>query len=381
MNALKRSPLVLGYLYEPFGSHPSGWRAPGDPHDPFDVDQLVALARLAEDAKLDFFAIGDRLVADLSDAGNPALVTQTEPFTTASFLATKTSHIGLLVTANTSYFEPFNLARLSASLDHVTHGRASWNVATGATQPADQNYSRPPMPAERHYARAREAVEVIRNLWDSWEDDAFIRDKRTGAFVDGARIHAVNHEGEHFRIKGPLNVARPPQGQLVVAHEADTPSGEAFAARQADIVFIRPSNAREARELRERIRAEAAAAGRDPDQVKVVAEVTPVVAESDAAAHALLDALDRLGGEAASIPGLVFVGSAETIADTFQAWSEAGAADGFLVRSAVLPAQLRAFVSHVIPELRGRGLARPGYGADTLRGNLGLPAAPNRLVA
>lgn len=379
MTTPKRPPLVLGYLYEPFGSHPSAWRDNGEAHDPFDVDQLVALAQLAEEAKLDFFALGDSLVADPAD--NDVRAARTEPFTAASFLATRTSRIGLLVTANTSYYEPFNLARLSASLDHVTHGRASWNLSTGASQPADRNYSRTPQTAEQHYARATEAIEVIRKLWDSWEDDAFVRDKETGVFVDGAKIHPVDHEGSHFKIRGPLNVARPPQGQVVLAHEAGSGQGENFAAGQADIVFIRPSNAGEARELRERIRSAAVAGGRDPDKVRVLAEVTPVVAETDAAARELLDHLDRLGGVSAGIPGLVVVGSAEVIADTFQAWAEAGAADGFLLRSAVLPAQLRAFVASVIPELRARGLARADYAAATLRLNLDLPAAPNRLVA
>ncbi len=371
-------PLIIGYLYEPYGSHPSGWRSPQSAHDPYDVDDLVAVARLAEDAKLDFFAVEDRLVADMSDPASPSRATRTEPFTTASFLATKTSRIGLLVTANTSYYEPYNLARLSASLDHVTHGRAGWTVSTGATQPADQNYSQSPLPAERHYARADEAVDVIRKLWDSWEDDAFIRNKATGEFVDGEKIHPVDHEGEHFRIRGPLNVARPPQSQLIVGHAVESGEGEAFAAREADVVFVTPGSIEEGQTLRQQLREKASAEGRDPDSIRVIVEITPVAAATDAEANHLVAGLDALGGHA---PGLVVVGSAETIAAVFAAWAEAGAADGFLIRSAVLPAQLRAFAEFVLPELRNRGLARSDYDAPTLRGNLGASPIPNRLVA
>ena len=368
----------LGYLYEPHGSHPSGWRYAGGRHDPFNAAQIVELARLAEAGKFDFFAIGDRLTADATNAADPTLAVRTEPFTTASFLATKTNRIGLLVTANASYYEPYNLARLTASLDHVTHGRAVWNIATGASAPAARNYSQSEADAAAHYGRAGEAVDVIRELWDSWEDGAFIRDKTTGAFVDGNKIHPINHQGQLFSVKGPLNVARPPQGQLVLAHEAGTPLANELAAREADIVLARPADSAAGKALRDELRKAAVAQGRGPDALSVLVEITPVVAETDAAANLLLAELNALGG---TISGAVIVGGPERIADQLAAWVSAGAADGFVVRSAALPDQLRQFVERVIPELQRRGLARTEYRATTLRENLELPAVPNRLVA
>jgi len=376
---MARRPLIFGYLYEPHGSHPAGHLHRGGDHDPHDIDRLTALAQLAEDARFDFFAIGEGPDTDLSQSANPVFSTRTEPFTTASFLATKTKHIGLLAAANTSYYEPYNLARLTASLDHVTHGRAGWLVVTGATHPADRNYSGQPKSAGQHQARADEAVTVIRNLWDSWEDDAFIRDKETGAFVDGSKIHPINHDGEQFRVKGPLNVARPPQGQLPLAYETSSGASDQFAARHAELVFIRPHSLEEARQSRRRLDDAAEAAGRSRRDLRVLAEVTVVLAVTDVEARERLVALDRAAGVRTN--GFVIAGTAETIANTLQEWAEADVVDGFLVRTAVLPADLAAFAGEVLPELQRRGIARTEYTAATLSGHAGLSAQPNRLVA
>ncbi len=225
--------LHLGFSYTPYGAHPAAAHYSAGRHDPFDPAQITAIAQSVEAAGFTFIRFADRNLTGAAQSA-PDAWARTEPFTTASFLATRTSQLGFVVTGNTSYFEPFNLARLTSSLDHVTHGRAGWELTTGAFYAAAQNYSQTEPAPEGHYARGNEVAEVLRKLWDSWEDDAFVRNKTTGEYVDGDKIHPTHHNGAQFRIKGPLNVARPPQGQVIIAHEITSDLSIALAATHAD---------------------------------------------------------------------------------------------------------------------------------------------------
>lgn len=372
-------PLHFGFFYSPYGAHPGAWRHPDGRHDPFNPAHITAAVQAAEEAGFTFVRFVDRLAPD-AQAQEPEALARTEAFTTASFLATRTRRLGFIVTGDTSYFEPFNLARLTSSLDHVTHGRAGWEIATGDVNPAARNYSRSELSSAEHYARAAEVAEIVRKLWDSWEDEAFIRNKATGEYVDGSKIHAINHEGSQFRIKGPLNVARPPQGQLVVAHEITSDSSFALAAAESDVVFLGAHPPEEIRRRVEALGEALAKAGRSLDQVRTFAEVTPVVAATGAQAKALFDDLNaRAAGQPAS--GHYAVGDAAQVADHIEALGEAGGVDGIAVRAAILPQQLSAFSELVSPELKRRGLlAEPRDGAS-LRDHLGLSRPRNRYAA
>lgn len=292
-----RRPLHLGYMYWANGTHPAGWRYPGAEraraHDP---DYITRLARIAEDAAFDFFFFGDRLATGPEyQYTNTSVIARIEPFTAAAYLATLTSKIGLVVTANPTYYEPFNLARLTASLDWISKGRASWNIVTGADGRAAFNYSRSEHgDADYRYDRADEFVPLVRALWDSWEDDAFIRDKDTGNFVDGSKIHAVNHEGHTFQVKGPLNVARPPQGHPVILHAGTSDRSRDLAAREADVIFAGVASIAQGVEYAADIRRRAGAAGRNPAEIFILPGLTPIVGQTLGAARAIYDELNAL---------------------------------------------------------------------------------------
>ncbi|MFE5670100.1 NtaA/DmoA family FMN-dependent monooxygenase [Agromyces sp. NPDC056523] len=289
--------LHLGYMYWANGTHPAGWRRPGAEYSrAFDPDYIAGLARIAEAAKFDFFFFGDRLATGVEyELTNTSVLARIEPFTTAAYLATLTSRIGLVVTANPTYYEPFTLARLTASLDHISRGRASWNIVTGADGRAAQNYSREQHgDATERYDRADEFVGLVRGLWDSWEDDAFIRDKETGVFVDATKIHRVDHEGAAFHVRGPLNVARPPQGHPVVLHAGTSERSRQLAGREADVLFAAAATVEQGISYRADIRRRAEEAGRDPATIAVLPGLTPIVAETTERARQLYDELNAL---------------------------------------------------------------------------------------
>lgn len=294
---MTRRTLRLGYMYWANGTHPAGWRLPGAEYArAFDPDYIAGLARIAEAAKFDFFFFGDRLATGVEyELTNTSVIARIEPFTTAAYLATLTSRIGLVVTANPTYYEPFTLARLTASLDHISRGRASWNIVTGADGRAAENYSRDEHgDANARYDRADEFVGLVRDLWDSWEDDAFIRDKETGEFVDAAKIHRVDHEGAAFRVRGPLNVARPPQGHPVVLHAGTSERSRKLAGREADVLFAAAATIEQGVAYRADILRRAIEEGRDPATVTVLPGLTPIVAETTDQARALYDELNAL---------------------------------------------------------------------------------------
>jgi FMN-dependent oxidoreductase (nitrilotriacetate monooxygenase family) len=289
--------LHLGYMYWANGTHPSGWRYPGAAAGlAFDADYVVEVARRAEDAKFDFFFLGDRLATGTEyQRTNTSVLARPEPFTLAGYLATRTSHIGLAVTANPTYSEPFNIARLTASLDHITGGRSSWNVVTGSDPRAAANFSRDRHgDADERYDRAEEFVALVRRLWDTWEDGAFIRDKDTGEFVNGDMIHTLEHAGPFFQVRGPLNLSRPPQGHPVVLHAGTSDRSRQLAAREADVVFGGAATLDEARAYASDLRARAAALGRDPDGLLILPGVTPIVGQTLAEARAIHDQLNEL---------------------------------------------------------------------------------------
>jgi len=315
-----------------------GWRprSGGDPATVFRADYWTALARLADDARLDFVTLEDTFAGD----GRP------EAVLLAARLAPVTSHVGLVPVATTTHTEPFHLSTALATVDHVSNGRAGWQVRVSG-QPAEAALlgRRDPLPVEELFAEAADAVEVVRRLWDSWQDDAIIKDVATGRFIDRDRLHYIDFDGAYFSVKGPSIVPRPPQGQPVVAALAHSPEVLEFAARVADVAFVTP------------------ALGAPPPvarPLKVFVDLTVAfsgdVVESDAAG---------------------FAGSPEQLADLLADWHGLGAY-GFRLRPASLPSDLTVITEELVPLLRARGLWEPHPG--TLRERLGLPVAANRYV-
>jgi FMN-dependent oxidoreductase (nitrilotriacetate monooxygenase family) len=432
-----------------FGAAPVGvggpgqqntWRDPEIPGDAsVDTRWYAEMARRFEEAKLDFvFVVDSQFITPDSP---PHYLNRLEPLTLLSALAVSTSRIGLAATITTSYTEPFAVARQLASLDLISGGRAGWNVVTSLDPGTAGNYGR-----EEHldyatrYSRAREHVEVARGLWDSYEDDAFPRDKEAGVFFDRTRQHPLHHRGEHFAVAGPLNVERSRQGHPVVFQAGDSEEGRDLAARVGEGIFTMPRTFDEARAFYAEMKDRAAAKGRDPDHVLIMPSLTTVIADTDEEARELDDATHRAkdfdrtlaefgrpygwhdfsqydpdgpfpavaalaatGGRTiadhlqavAAERGLTlretvlyadrlgrtaFVGSPTTVADELERWFTGRAADGFIMHVTV-PSAFARFADDVLPLLRERGLFRTEYEADTLRGNLGLPVPENRHTA
>ncbi|GLW90182.1 NtaA/DmoA family FMN-dependent monooxygenase [Actinokineospora globicatena] len=416
------------------------WKDPGvatnATNASIDINYYIAQAQAAEHALFDALFIVD---SQFINATYPAhYLNRLEPLTLLSAVATHTKHIGLVGTASSTYNSPFNLARRFASLDHISGGRAGWNVVTSFDTGTSRNYG-----LEEHldyatrYGRALEAVRVIRGLWDSYEDDAFPADLETGVFLDPSKLHALNHVGEHFRVDGPLNLSRSPQGQPVIFQAGVSEEGRNLAAQVAEGIYAPGGSLEDARAYYADIKRRTAEAGRDPDHIKIFIHGGPVVAGTDAAAQrrakdilAEDDDFDRnvgllgrafgahdfsqydpdapfpdvahlaeKGGRtgAARIIGRAteqgltlrqvvesfndhkvspFVGAPGTVADTIEQWFAAGTFDGINLAFRNND-DLAAFVDGVIPLLQQRGLYRTEYEADTLRGNLGLPIPAN----
>ncbi|MCC8956095.1 LLM class flavin-dependent oxidoreductase [Bradyrhizobium sp. Pear77] len=341
-------PLHLGFLYAPHSGHQT--------HDEsFDPLNPIHLTSLAQDLERTGFAF--LLVDDSVGHAEPA---RNEAFTTASFLATRTHHIGLIAAANTSYVEPYNVTRLAASLDHVTHGRAGWLVSTGVADPAGANYGQAAVAPDVHYQRADEILDIARRLWDSWEDDAFIRDKQSGVFVDGPKIHPIDHIGPSFRVKGPLNVARPPQGQVIVAHRVVDRRSADFAGRHADIAILGAETAGNIAALRDNVLAAARGVHRDEQHVRLFAEIVPFIGPD----HAAGTPTTRVANHVSGTP--------TEIVDQIEALANAATLDGLVVAPRLLLSGLDALSRDVVPELARRQRLRSGDGSATLRERLSL---------
>ncbi|MGD0106709.1 MAG: LLM class flavin-dependent oxidoreductase [Rhodopila sp.] len=432
--------LNLNLFIYPGGHHEAAWRfRDSQPERVLDITFYQDLARRAEAAKLDavFFADGPALADNIRYASRFRL----EPLTWLSAIAAATTRIGLIGTASTTYTEPYNLARQFASLDHLSGGRAGWNIVTTSAANAAQNFGLPahPVHADR-YDRAREYLDVVTRLWDSWEDDALVIDKASGIFADTDKIHPIEHVGRHFKVAGPLNTPRTPQGRPVYVQAGASDDGRAFAARYAEAIFTAHQTLANAQEFYGDIKRQAAGFGRNPDHIKILPGISPFIGGTEAEAKRLeqefndliqpeyslgqlqrmigldlsrhdLDApfprhlvrtdselgvasrfqvvLDIVDREKPTIRQLtqrlaggrghqVVAGTPEQIADAMQTWFENGAADGFNVMPPHLPGGFDVFAAEVVPILRRRGLFREDYTGTTLRDHFGLPRPESR---
>ncbi|MFF2038791.1 LLM class flavin-dependent oxidoreductase [Kitasatospora sp. NPDC058170] len=424
------------------GHHEAAWRHPRtDPADAGSIAHFQRLAKEAEAASFDSVFLADGVEAR-SDGGW-GLISHFEPFTLLTALAVVTERIGLIGTVSTGFSEPYNLARQFASLDHISHGRAGWNIVTSAGERSAQNFSR--TANQEHavrYERAAEFLDVVTALWDSWEDGALVLDPASGRFADAARVHDIDHVGKHFQVRGPLNIPRSPQGHPLLVQAGSSASGKAFAARWAEAVFTAQQTLEEGQAFYADLKRQAAAAGRDPGHVKILPGIVPVLGSTEAEARRLdreLDELinpDRAVGVLSTVLGVdltdhpldeplpplppvteingaksrfelirdlaerdrltlrqlvgrlgggrghqVVTGTPEQIADHIGTWFGRGAADGFNIMPPVLPGGLTDFTEQVLPILRRRGLFRDGYTGRTLREHYGLPRPAGRYAA
>lgn len=279
--------LNLNAFIYPTGHHEASWRHPGStPERIYDVRYFQDLARTAEAAKLDavFFADGPALRTEVKYRPDYGL----EPITTLVAMATATTHLGLIATASTTYYEPYNLARLFSSLDHISGGRAAWNIVTTATDAAAANFGLVDHPnVQERYARAREFVDAAVKLWDSWEDDAVVADKAAGVYADPDKIHRVDVEGEYLSVRGPFNSARSPQGRPVLVQAGSSNDGRDFAAQYAEAIFTAHQRISDAQAFYSDIKARAADFGRNPDHVKILPGLSPFIGETEAEAREL----------------------------------------------------------------------------------------------
>jgi N-acetyl-S-(2-succino)cysteine monooxygenase len=431
--------LHLNAFLHDIGHHEAAWRLPeSSPFDTVNVEHYIHLARVAEAGTFDsvFFADSPSLQNDPRYRPIGLL----EPTTLLAALAVATEHVGLIATASTSYGEPYDLARRFASLDHISHGRVGWNIVTTASRDAALNFGLDDraLHAER-YERAEEFVEVAKKLWDSWQDDAPIGDKAAGVFADGSKIHRIDHTGRFFRVAGPLNAPRSPQGHPLLVQAGQSDSGRNFAARHAEAVFTTQRSLEDGKAFYADMKRRAAEAGRRPEQIVILPGIVPILGSTEAEARgregvfdeqilpqyglyqiskyfdvdlmgAELDAplpevpqedqiegfksrsmlvANLAHGENLTVRQLLaklgwgrghrsFVGTPEQLADSIELWFKEGAADGFNIMPPALPGDLVTFVEHVIPELRRRGLFRHEYEGTTLRERYGVERPPSR---
>ncbi|EKG34778.1 LLM class flavin-dependent oxidoreductase [Pseudomonas syringae] len=427
--------MKLGAFLMATGHHVAAWRHPEVPADAgLDFKHYRHVARVAEAAKFDALFVADSVAAATGDiASRMARSDHFEPLTLLSALSAVTEHIGLIATATTTYNEPYHVARKFASLDHLSGGRAGWNLVTSDAAAEAQNFGRAEHVghAER-YSRAREFHQVVTGLWDSWADDAFTRDKASGEYYDPAKMNVLDHQGEHFRVKGPLNVARSPQGQPVVVQAGSSEVGRDLAAQTAEVVFTAQTSLASAQAFYADLKGRLSTYGRAVDSLKIMPGVFIVVAETEALANAKFESfqelvepqvgvallgrmlgnfdlsgypldgplpelpltdsgqrsrqkllteladqenltLAQLGRRIAGGRGhYSLIGTPEQIADELQRWFEQGAADGFNVLVPHLPGGLEDVAQLLVPELQRRGLFRTEYEGTTLRENLGL---------
>ncbi len=435
--------LHLGAFMRPVGIHTAWWRMPGAyPDANFNLKHLVRFIQTLERGRFDAFFMADHLAVlnmPIEALRRSATATSFEPLTLLSALAMVTDRIGLVATASTTFDEPYHIARRFASLDHISNGRAGWNVVTTANPDAALNFGlEEHVEHDERYRRAREFHNVVTGLWDSWADDAWIRDQASGIFFEPDKMHVLNHKGEHLSVRGPLNIARPVQGWPVIVQAGASEAGRQIAAETAEVIFASSRTIEDGQKFYADLKARMTAFGRDPATLKVLPGALVVVGRTTEEARekkALLDSLVhpesgipnlsiRLGvdasgfdldgplpelpttnqgqsGQAALVAlakrdnltvrqlaqivggygGLQMIGTAGEIADTMQAWLEADAADGFNVMFHTVPAGLDDFVDLVVPELQRRGLFRREYEGVTLRDHLGLPRPANRFFA
>jgi len=434
----ERKKLKLGALVHGVGGSMSGWRHPEVQTDAsVNFSYYQEQVKLAENGKFDLVFIADGLY--ITEKSIPHFLNRFEPITILSALAGVTKNIGLVGTLSTTYSEPFTVARQFMSIDHISNGRAGWNLVTSPLEGSAKNYSRNGHPShDDRYKIAEEHLEITRGLWDSWEDDAFIRDKASGVFFDPKKLHRLNYEGKYFQVEGPLNIGRSKQGQPVVFQAGSSESGKELAAKAADAVFTGHDNIEEAKQFYKDVKDRAVAYGRSKDDIVIFPGIAPIVGQTEEEAEqkyldlvnltSIENALDYLGRffehhdfsqypldepfpdigdlgknsfrsntdkikkEAkekgltlrqvalqAATPRSAFIGTPEKIANLIQEWYEQEAADGLMIYSAI-PSALKDFTEQVIPLLQERGIYRTEYESSTLRGNLGLQIPENRYI-
>ncbi|SFE60944.1 alkanesulfonate monooxygenase [Paenibacillus algorifonticola] len=427
--------LKLGLFIQAAGHHIAGWRHADAQSGSENFELIKELAQTAERAKMDMVFLADGLT---TSADAPAsVVARFEPITLLAALSTVTSRIGLAVTASTTYNEPFNIARLLASVDQLSHGRAAWNVVTTSTLAAAKNYSaREHLDHSLRYERAAEFVEVVKGLWDSWEQQPYVVNKATGEYIAKEKLHELNHEGRFFSVKGPLNVTQSPQGHPVIIQAGSSDSGQDLAAQIGEVVFTAQQSLEDAQQFYAELKGRLPQYGRLPEHLHILPGLLPVIGATEREAkekyeylQSFIDdsfaydslterfqydmrtfsldepvpdipessgrksrpqlllklarkeglTLRQLYREVAGARGhRIAVGTPLQIADHIQQWFDGYAADGFNIMPPYVTGGLDDFVDGVIPELQSRGLFRTEYEGSTLRENLGLPIPVNR---
>ncbi|MEI4769960.1 LLM class flavin-dependent oxidoreductase [Psychrobacillus sp. FJAT-51614] len=430
--------LKLGVIIHGVGGNISGWR-----HPEIQTDASVSLdfyknrAQKAEEGKFDLAFVADGLY--INEKSIPHFLNRFEPLTILSALASVTSNIGLVGTVSTSYSEPFNVSRQLGSLDHISGGRAGWNIVTSPLEKTALNYSKTVEEHPNHptrYKIAAEYLEVAKGLWDSWEDDAFIRDKESGVFFDSEKLHELNYKGEYFSVAGPLNIGRSKQGRPIIFQAGSSEDGKNFAAKEADAIFTGHGNLQDAQKFYKDVKNRAIAFGRNPDEVVIMPGISPIIGKTveeaeqkyleianlvsieqalaflgrffehhdfsqypldeafpdvgDLGSNSFKSETDRIKQTAkeqnltlrqvalsSATPRTPFIGTPEQVANRVQEWFEGQGADGFIV-GYDLPSSFDDFVDLVVPILQERGIFRKEYESDTLRGNLGIPYPINR---
>ncbi|MCP1838466.1 FMN-dependent oxidoreductase (nitrilotriacetate monooxygenase family) [Bradyrhizobium sp. USDA 4524] len=438
--------MKLGLFLVQAGYHEGAWRDPSVPvNGGVDVGHYAQLAALAERAAFHFVFLADSPSVAEQEPANIARVSRNdgfEPITLLSALSSRTQKIGLVATATTTYNQPYHLARMLASLDHLSRGRAAWNIVTSGFKFEAPNFGEKELPDhDTRYARAREFVHVVKGLWDTWEDDAFVRDKKSGIYADTAKLHLINHRGNYLSVRGPLNIARPPQGYPVLVQAGASDAGVQFAAEFSEVVFTAEPSLENGKRRYANLKEKVRALGREDNQVVVMPGIIPIVGRTKQEASDKLEKLqsytsmDVLIGMANRWLGLVtdvrsmnldslvpetlphtnlfqsrqkvlldlaarhkftwrqlirlvgdsrghlmIVGTPDEVAGAMVDTFDQKAADGFNVLPATVPGEIQDFVDLVIPELRRRGKFRSNYSGQTLRENLGLKRPLNRFT-
>ncbi|MBJ9589271.1 LLM class flavin-dependent oxidoreductase [Burkholderia seminalis] len=428
--------LTFGLMLHGAGGHMNSWKHPAGPADAsVNIDFVTGIAQKAEANGVAFVFVADGLY--INEKSIPHFLNRFEPISILSALATATSRIGLAGTLSTSYSHPFTVARQFASLDLISGGRAGWNVVTSPLEGSAKNYGGEHPDHALRYEIADEYLETVQGLWDSWDDDAFVRDRASGRFFDRDKLHTLNHQGRFFNVAGPLNIQRSPQGQPVIFQAGSSDAGIALAGKYADAVFTHAPSLDETREFAERVRDSAVAHGRSRTDVKIFPGIGPIVGatreEADAKYRAIRDLLtidealaylgrffehhdfsqypldapfpelgelgrnsfrsttDRIKEEArkngstlrevaleVATPKPGFIGTGEEVADELIRWFDAGAADGFILGFQVQTEGLEDFIRYVIPALEARGRYHRALPGVTLREHLGLPRRASR---
>ena len=431
-----KSPIRFGVMLHGAGGHMNSWKHPAGPADAsVNLGFYIDTTKKAEANGIAFAFVADGLF--INEKSIPHFLNRFEPISILSALAVATSKIGLAGTISTSYSEPFTVARQFASLDLISQGRAGWNVVTTPLEGTATNYSRNHPDHALRYEIADEYLQVTQGLWDSWDDDAVVRNRETGQFFDRDKLHTLNHKGRFFQVAGPLNIGRSPQGQPVIFQAGSSDAGIGLAGKYADAVFTHSPSVEETRSFLRKVKASAVVHGRQADDVKIFPGIGPVVGATQEEAEAKYQAIrellsvdealaylgryfdhhdfsqypldepfpelgeigrnsfrsttDRIKADAkargltlrqvaleAATPRSQFVGTGARVADEIIRWVDEGAADGFILGFPVLSQGLDDFITHVIPVLEARGRYQRTLPGSTLRDHLGLPRKASR---